>query len=350
MVMMKDMRMSIHLTIALILVGLIVGALPGISFCASGGEMTSKWIEGAKAEGKLTLYTTQNIQNSVTLVKKFGEKYPFIKVDFYRAATVTLLNKILGEVKAKKYSHDVIEMPAFQTYVLNKEGMYASYVSPENRAYQEGFREPEGKWTGVSSNPYLMGYNTKMVSRKDVPDSYEGFLNPMWKGKKIGFDTKEVEFFSNMLKIMGEEKGMDFFRKLVAQKLSYRQGHSLIADLVIAGEFPVGTVYVQTVEDRKKKGAKIEWVGVAPVITKFVTVGLAAHAPHPNAGKLFIDYILSREGQMVVDLCERLPIRPDIDADSIKAFKGIKLQPSDVSLAEKYNTYSKQFADVLRVP
>ncbi len=329
------------------LICLLFGAVVGVACGASEEERVARLIEGAKAEGKLFLYTTQNIQNSVALVRKFEAKYPFLKVDMYRAATVGLLNRILSEARAKKYVPDVIEMPAFQSYVLRKEGMYASYISPESRVYQEGFKDPEGKWTGVSTNPYLMGYNTKLLSRKDIPETYEGFLAPRWKGKKIGFDTKEVEFFANMLKIMGEEKGMDFFRKLVAQQLNYRAGHTLIADLMIAGEFPVGTVYVAAVEDRKKKGAKVDWVGVSPVIAKFVTVGVSAHAPHPNAGKLFVDYLLSREGQMVLENCERLPARPDLEADSLKAFKGIKLYPSEITLAEKYATYSKQFEEVL---
>ena len=327
---------------------LILGGLAGRSPGAAEDERVAKLIEGARVEGKMFLYTTQNIQGSMTVVKKFEEKYPFIKVEMYRAATVNLLNRILSEARARKYTPDVMEMPGFQTYVVKKEGLYANYLSPESRAYPEGFKDPEGKWTGVSINPYLMGYNTKLLTRKDIPATYEGFLQPRWKGKKIGFDTKEVEFFANMLKIMGEEKGLDFFRKLVAQQLNYRAGHTLITDLIIAGEFPVGTVYVSGVEEKRKRGAKVDWVGVAPVIAKFVTVGLAAHAPNPNAGKLFVDFILSKEGQLVLESCERLPARPDMDTDSLRAFKGIKLYPSDTALAERYAAYSKQFADVLR--
>ena len=326
----------------------IVGGSAQQSLGATDEEKAGKLVEGARLERKIVVYTTQTITDSTTIAKKFEEKYPFLKVEIYRAPTVTLLNKIIGEAKAKKYTPDVIEMPGFQTYVLKKEGLYASYVSPEARAYQEGLKDQEGYWTSVYVLPYLMGYNTKMLSRKDIPDTYEGFLQPRWKGKKIGFDTKEVEWFANMLKIMGEEKGMDFFQKLVTQQLNYRAGHTLITDLIIAGEFPVGTVYPQAVEDRKKKGAKVEWVAVSPVIAKFGAVGLAAHAPHPQAGKLFIDFCLSRAGQAAISSVGRLPARSDVDADILKAFKGIKLHPSDITLAEKYNVYSKQLAELLR--
>ncbi len=346
----KPKRAGVTAVLALLCTILLLsGWFTGAALGAAEEDRVAKLVEGAKAEGKLVVYTTQAITESALMFKKFEEKYPFIKVESYRAATVYLLNKLLGEARAKKYTPDVIEMPGFQTYILKKEGIFASYHSPETRAYQEGFKDPEGKWTAFYINPYLMGYNTKVLSRKDVPTTYEGFLHPRWKGKKIGFDTKEVEWFANMLKIMGEQKGLDFLKKLVAQQLHYKQGHTLITDLIIAGEFPVGTVYPQAVEERKKKGAKIDWVGVAPVISKFNALGLASHAPHSNAGKLYIDFCLSQEGQGVMgNLVGKLPARAEVDADILKAFKGIKLYSSDITLAENYSAYSRQFADLLR--
>ena len=321
------------------------------SKAASEEERVSKLIEGARKEGEMVLYTSPGVADSTEMIKGFEGKYPFIKVNIYRATGGPLLNKSLAEAKAKKYTADVIGITGFEMMVLKKEGIYASYFSPESRAYPEGFKDPDGAWTALYIQPYLMGYNTKLLSRKDIPNTYEGFLDPRWKGKQIGFDTKEVDFFANMLKIMGEEKGMDFFRKLVTQQhLNYRKGHTLIADLIIAGEFPVGTVFLQSVEGRKKKGAKIEWVGVSPVIAKFHSVGLHAHAPHPNAGKLYIDFVLSREGQRLLESLDVMPARPDIDAAILKAFKGTKIYPVDMSLGEKFNDYSKQFAEVLKLP
>ena len=118
--------------------------------------------------------------------------------------------------------------------------------------------------------------------------------------------------------------------------------------LIVAGEFPLGTVFPQAVEDRKKKGAKVDWVGVAPVIAKLGTIGLAAHASHPNAAKLYIDFCLSKEGQAVLVECERFPARSDMDVEKFRALKALKIYPSDFALADKFNTYSKQFAEVVK--
>lgn len=329
---------------------LIVLAVPGKSIGASEEERVSSLIENAKREGKMVLYTTQSIRDSSSMVKKFEDKYPFIKVDLYRAPSNTLMNKVAGEVMAKKYVPDVIEIPGFNAHLLKKQHLTTSYISPESKAFKEGFKDRDGYWNSTYVLHYIVAYNTKLVSLKDIPDTYEGFLNPRWKGKKIGlFDAKETEWFANMLKIMGEEKGLDFFRKLAAQELAYRGGSSLMTDLITAGEFPVGTVFPQAVEDRKKKGAKIAWVGVAPVVAKLGTIGLTAHSPHPNAAKLYIDFCLSKEGQMVLVECERFPARSDIEADKFKALKALKIYPSDFSMADNFNAYSKQFAEVLKV-
>ncbi len=329
---------------------LTVLAVTQPSIGAPEEERVAKLLEGARQEARLVLYTTQSIRDSSSMVKKFEDKYPFIKVDLYRAPSNTLMNKVAGEAVAKRYLADVIEIPGFNAHLLKKQHHTASYFSPEAKAFTEGFKDQDGYWTSTYILHYIVAYNTKLVSRKDMPDTYEGFLSPRWKGKKIGlFDLKEAEWFANMLRIMGEEKGLDFFRRLAAQELAYRGGSSLMTDLVTAGEFPVATVFPQAVEDRKKKGAKVDWVGVAPVVAKLGTIGLTAHPPHPNAARLYIDFCLSKEGQMVLVECERYPARADMDVEKFKTLKALKIYPSDFSMADKFNAYTKQFAEVLKV-
>lgn len=101
---------------------------------------------------------------------------------------------------------------------------------------------------------------------------------------------------------------MDFFRKLAAMKPEMRKGHVLLAQLVASGEIPVGlTMYQANVESIKKKGGPIDYVPVQPVIARPQGIGVAKNAPHPAAALLFLDFVLSPEGQRLYESMGRVP-------------------------------------------
>jgi iron(III) transport system substrate-binding protein len=101
---------------------------------------------------------------------------------------------------------------------------------------------------------------------------------------------------------------MDFFRKLSAMKPEMRNGHALLAELVAAGEVPVGlTSYSGNILSVKKKGAPADWVAVEPIVGRPQAIGVAKNAPHPNAALLFADFVLSPDGQKLLNDLDRNP-------------------------------------------
>jgi iron(III) transport system substrate-binding protein len=101
---------------------------------------------------------------------------------------------------------------------------------------------------------------------------------------------------------------MDYFRKLGAMKPDMRKGHVLLAQLVATGEIPVGlTMYQANIESIKKKGGPIDFVPVQPVIARPQAIGVAKNAPHPAAALLFLDFVLSPEGQKLYESMGRVP-------------------------------------------
>src|SRR6059058_6615136 len=124
----------------------------------------------------------------------------------------------------------------------------------------------------------------------------EDLLSPKWKGK-MGMDNTKPEWFAWKLKGMGEEKGLAYMRKLGAQEFRLYPGLTVLTGLLAAGEFPlVLNTYLHNVEDIKRKGGPVEWIAQDPVFTKFHTLGIGSKAPHPNAAKLFTDFMLSEYG------------------------------------------------------
>ncbi len=318
-------------------------------FARAQDAATAKVIEGAKKEGKMVFYTSLNIEDSNGLLRKFEEKYPFIKTELNRLTADRLLIRFQSEARAKRYAADVIVNGGARTYITKKEGLLMKYVSPESKIYLPGFKDPEGYWNDTYLNAHVLVYNTRMLAAKDAPRSHEDLLQPQWNGK-IVMVSKAYEWFLKLLKIWGEEKGMAYFKRLAQQKPSFRIGSSQIADLVAAGESPIGiNTYSTTVEDLKAKGAPLEWIPLDPVVAILHPIAITAQAPHPNSAKLFVDYVLSKEGMTVLRGFKRIPSRPDVEPMVPRLTKGIKFYPSEPELAEEFDKYARTFQNLFEV-
>lgn len=319
-------------------------------FALAQTESPEKLIEGAKKEGTVVYYTSTSTPEAVEMIRAFEKKYPFIKVNYYRAGSDTLMEKILIETRTGRYNADVYNMRSFTNSILVQKGLLGKYLSPHLKFYPEGFKDPEGRWTSFYMNPATIGYNTRLVPASQAPKDWPDLLDPKWKGEMI-MDREESEWFANMLKVMGRERGMEFMRRLAAQNLTFRVGHTLLAQLVAAGEFKIGVVmYSPRMEKMKSTGAPIEWVRAKPVIAYHYSISVAAHASHPNAARLLVDYFLSKEGQELVVKVGRVPVRVDVKADPPHLVQGVNLVASDMSLAEKdFKWYFDEYRRVFSV-
>jgi iron(III) transport system substrate-binding protein len=329
-----------------------LSALPSAGYAAAAEtekERHDRLVEGAKKEGSVVFYGSITASESETLRKAFESKYPFLKTTQFRAGSDSLLQKILTEARAGRREADVFNIRSFEGNVLVERGLFAKYASPHSKFYRDDFKDREGHWTSFYMNPATIGYNTKLVPRAEAPKDWSDLLDPKWKGQMV-MDREETEWFANMLKFTGREKGLQYMRRLATQGLTFRAGHSLMAQLVAAGEFKLGVVlYTPRMEVMKKSGAPIEWVRANPVIAYHYVVGVAAHAPHPNAARLFVDFLLSREGQELLVKTARVPVRSDVKAEPPTLVEGVNMMASDISLAKDYKKYYDEYRKVFKV-
>ncbi len=311
-----------------------------------------KIIEGAKKEGQLVYYTGMELEEATIVAREFAKKYPFIKPDLFRSSGEKVLTKLLTEYRAKTFRADIFQASVIQLMQFKNEGFLQKYISPESYVYPEGFKDPEGYWNSFYLLPYVIAYNTNLIPSHEAPKSYEDLLDPRWKGK-IGLEAEQYQWFFHLLKIMGKEKGMDFMGKLAGQNLDLRRGHSLILQLVVAGEIPIAVVlYANQVEFLKRgKGAPIEWVRFkGPTITAFNAISITAKAPHPNAAKLFVDFTLSKEGQQILTRFNRIPARPDVSPEPPTLTEGLNLYPArPEELVQNYGETAAQFHKIFKV-
>src|SRR6266478_4548379 len=170
-------------------------------------------LEGAKKEGRLVLYTGMDTEEANQYAKEFSKKYPFVRPEVFRSSGEKVQARFLVEHRANVHNADIFQTSIVQVYQLKNAGLLAKYISEESVAYTEGFKDPLGYWTAFYLIPYVIGYNTKLLSAKDAPNSYDELLNPKWKGQ-IGLETEEYQWFYHLVQILGKEKGLAYMRRL----------------------------------------------------------------------------------------------------------------------------------------
>jgi ABC-type Fe3+ transport system substrate-binding protein len=329
-------------------IGLVATVLTPSIVRADPSAHTKKLIEGAKVEGKAVWYTTINVGKSRPILDRFEKKYPFIKGEIVRAGGGPLLNRISREARAGKQLFDVVNGGA-EISILKRTGVITTYASPERGNLENDLRDSEGFWTGLYGQAFVLGYNTKLVQKADLPRDYNGLLEPQWKGKLLS-DADDVKWFSGLLHAWGREKGLAYMRKLAKQDQAFVRGSTARTQLVAAGERPLLIAYNHVLEFNKSKGAPIDWIPLEPVIFSPAIIMYAKGGSHPNAGKLLIDFLLSKEGQEVFRDFNAVPAHKNVDPVpprlAMKGYRRFVLAPE---MYDDYAEVEKLYREIFNV-
>ena len=273
---------------------------------AAGAQVDSVVLERAKKDGSVTLYTSMQLTDSRPLTEAFEKKHG-IRVNLWRASGEKVAQRVLTEARAGRFEVDVVETDGAQMEILYRERQLAPLAGVSLADIPEHIVPAHKGYVPTRLTLYVLAYNTQRVRAAEVPGSYEDLLDPKWAGR-IAVEAADVAWFAAVASAMGEDKGVAWFRKLAAMKPSIRSGHTLMAELVAAGEIDMALdAHVQGVARLKDKGAPIEWKALQPAFGQPSSVGITRRAPHPNAALAFASFILSREGQEVIKSRNRVP-------------------------------------------
>jgi len=290
-----------------------------------GADREQRLIERARQEGTLVLYTSLATSESVPLTQAFEKKYG-VKVQLWRSLSDAVVQRALNEAKARRHNVDVIETNAPELEALARERVTARFFSPYIADIPAWGVPPHRMWISDRVDYFVVAFNTAKVRREELPATYEGFLDPKWKGR-IGLEATDQEWLAGLAKHWGEKRALEFFRGLVAMRPDVRKGHVLLSEMVAAGEVPVSlTNYASNADSMKRRDKPIDWKPVEPVIGRPQAIGLAANAPHPNAALLFADFVLSPEGQQLFNSMGRFPSSQKVKSN-IGGFPYLMLDP-----------------------
>jgi iron(III) transport system substrate-binding protein len=309
----------------------------------SGADRQAKLIAAAKKEGSVTFYTSITNEIVQKLMADFEGKYG-VKVKLWRSGDGVVLQRILSERNAGRPQVDAVNIGSAEMEMAHREKVLQSFKSPVQDNLIAGAVGSNNEYTATFVNVMLQAYNTNTVKKEELPKTYQDLLNPRWQGR-LGIEATDEEWFYEVITQMGEEKGLRYFRDLVAaNKPSLRTGHSLLGNLVASGEVPLGlTVYAHTVLAAQKKGAPINYVLLEPAIGVSFSMGLSNLAPHPNAALLFYEYMLT-DGQKIIADLDYTPTNKSIDSP----FKNSHYVMTNQSrFLDQYDKWEKLWNDIV---
>ena len=283
-----------------------------------GADREQKLIEGARKEGQVVIYAAMIVNQAMRpIAEKFGKKYPFIKLTYWRADSEDIVQKASAEVRANNVVADVIEGTGAGEQAVQAK-IVQPYYTPVLAAFPEAYRDPNNLWTPTRLSYYSIAYNTRLVPADKVPKSYDALLDPQWKGKmawRIGSASGTALFLTNLRLAWGEEKATSYFRKLKDQKVvNFGAGSArTLVDRVIAGEYPIAlNIFAHHPLISKAKGAPVNSQLMDPVASTSATMSILKGLKHPHAAMLLVDYILSKEGQEILANAEYFPADPAV--------------------------------------
>ena len=323
---MIDMRLSSKLTVSIFF--LAVTFSPASRATAAAVEeiaLLNKTdrqkilVEGAKKEGKISWYTSLIVDQVVRPVKEaFEKEYPFVQIDFFRANSERIVQRMFSEYQAKRYDVDLLD-GTVTAAMIRRANFLQRFYSPHLAEHSAETRDPQGHWASTNVYFFSLGYNTRLVKPNELPKTYEDLLNPRWKGQMMWSTSRgsgAPMFIGNVLQSMGESGGKVYLQKLKAQNIAKTTASNRqLLDLVIAGEYPIALhIFNHHAHISKTAGAPVDWHVLEPATATLNTIALASRAPHPHASMLLLDFVLSEKGQKVFQQVNYLPSHPKVPA------------------------------------
>ena len=335
---------------------LAVYATPVRAAAPPATAITPDLIAAAKKEGKVVYYTSIDLPVAERIAKSFEAKFPGIAVRVERTGAERVFQRIGQEYSSRIYAVDVVNSSDAAHFIAwKRDGILAPYL-PEDVAkhYAVEHKDADGLFAAFRMGMSVIGFNTNMVKAEEAPKSFADLLDPKWSGKMVKAHPAYSGTIMNATFQIARDIGWDYFEKLAKQKVMQVQSATDTPKKIQLGERAVmvdGAGYL--VIRYKEEGAPLEVV--YPTEGTPLAAGpsvLFKGAPNPNAGKLFQNWMHTREAQQfLVDWARQYSGHGQtVEKPSVRPLRDIKLMKEDPAGVEKSaDDIKKRYAQIFRV-
>lgn len=267
-------------------------------------KVPQAWLAGAAAEKKTIILGTWYDNQFRAMTAPFRQRYPLVNLDFHRTSTADRGIQVLVALGEGRVIADVLTSIAdAQTEFVKMKALADLREVPGVRNLPSEYVDSDGRWASYARSYRCMSYNTNNVKKRELPQKWDDLVtNPRWRGGKLGLSNNPTAWLLSLWMAHGEKWGEDFTRRLfeVDQPQRRKEGMSAVTSLTVAGEIDANIPSPERrVRTLVKKGAPIGYHCPTPVPVTLSQIVMLDKAPHKNASRLFINWLLSREGQLM---------------------------------------------------
>ena len=313
----------------------------------SPAERQQRLLEAAKNDGEAVIYANMDVTAMKPLADGFMRRYPGVKATSVHFSGAAIITRIESESRVGKPLSDVVLSGQLGVLASIEKRIAARYRSPERETLRDGFKDKDGLWTTYMTNVMVSAYNSRLVKKDELPRSVEDLLKPRWKNKLV-MDSQSYVWFGTMMQFLGEDNGLRFMKRLNEQNLQHSRGRRLMTQLLAAGEHEIAVeTNLNSVLSLSRQGAPLSFAPVQPYFLSPSLVFMSANAPHPFAGALFVDYLLSEEGQKIIVTTNRMPAHPKVKSPESQLLEGQDVRMPDIfDIGRRYQQIGNRYREI----
>jgi iron(III) transport system substrate-binding protein len=312
----------------------------------------------AGPSGELTVYTSRAEALFKPVVEAFNAQYPDVKLTVLSGSNGELAAKILEE-RNNPQADVLINSDTLTMESLAAEGVFQANDSAAVKAVPEAYRADDGNWTALTLRPRVIMYNTDLVKPEDLPKSVLDLADPKWKGQIGSADSRNGALMANLValrELAGEDKTNEFIKGLVANEPQWFSGHTEVRKAVGAGELALGFVNHYYYHLSKAEGAPVGIIypdqDTFGLVVNSTNAGIIKDSKNAELARLFVDFMLSPEGQKVyAEKNFEYPVTPGVAlAEGVPPLSDFKLASVTLKTMWEQLEPTKQLAQAAGLP
>jgi len=275
----------------------------------AAAQSWSEVVEAAKKEGKVVFYNNLQPNGIEPLLQKFREAYPGIQTEHIRLGSNPLIERFQTEYTSGRHIADVlITFPDERIDEGLKQGWAAQWTPPELPNFAPELNDNNMAFTLQHAREAII-WNKSLVKPADAPKDWIDLFDPKWKGK-VGMNPPWRSVSIQQIVAFWEDKGItDASEKLKANEVRFFEGSGGIIQAVIRGDVRVAELTDLPLNPLLDDGAPVGFIYPPSGTTLSAAVAFVAkQAPHPNAGKVLLNWLMSKEGQEHLQKLAGLPV------------------------------------------